>query len=186
MAEPWSHPPRQATQAAQAKDTRAAGGQQPGGVQASHRSRAGLQPRRRLLRVTLRRWTRWLKPDPTVAPTAPLVRLSKPPPRLASAPPVAPIMVPASPARLAALASAAATARIPTLRSEISCPSRVTALSKTIPIDEPVYPSAPACALDTCPIKVLRRGIDVPPSVLAACVVRAVTGSPGLLRLEVS
>lgn len=41
-------------------------------------------------------------------------------------------------ALLAALASAAATTWIPTWGRGIPCPSRVTALSKTIPVDEPV------------------------------------------------
>src|SRR5213082_331908 len=76
-------------------------------------------------------------PDPTVPPTVPVVRPSKPPRRLMPAPPAAPIIALASPALLPALASAAATAWIPTLRSGISCPSRVTTLSKTIHIDEP-------------------------------------------------
>ncbi len=62
---------------------------------------------------------------PTVPPTAPVPRPSKPPPRLVPAPPPAPLRAPASPALLAALASAAAT-WIPTLGRGIPRPSRVT------------------------------------------------------------
>ena len=46
--------------------------------------------------------------------------------------------VPAYLEPLAVLASAAATTWVPTWGTGISCPSRVTAWSKTIPIDEPV------------------------------------------------
>ena len=63
---------------------------------------------------------------PTVPPTAPVLRPSKPPPRLVPAPSPAPLRAPASPALLAALASAAATTWIPTLGRGIPRPSRVT------------------------------------------------------------
>lgn len=85
-----------------------------------------------------------------IRPAPPVERASKPPPRLVHARPVSPTVVPASPTRLAVLASAAATTWIPQRRSPSMNPSDL-----RLPRFRDVSDQEPL-------------GMDLPPSLLAA------------------